>query len=138
MGNMIAGVSMMTWVAVIALIVLTTLKRMKKMPGNTANKNRSYSSAAQLYSSNKQSSSNSIKTTSRIKAQDSGEGMILRDDRNNDWLALQLKEEAKARVRMSEMFQMKIEHANKCDAEFIKRFHESSCDAEGIDYGIRK
>ena len=62
----------------------------------------------------------------------------LRDDRNNDWLAMQLREEAKARVRMSDMFQMKTEHSNKCDAEFIKRFHESNCDADGIDTGISK
>ncbi len=64
--------------------------------------------------------------------------MILMDDKNNDWLAHQLREEAKAKARMSDMFQLKMEHLNKCDAEFIKRFHESSCDADGIDTATRK
>ena len=65
-------------------------------------------------------------------------GLSLTDDRSSDWLAKQLKEEASAMVRISDMFQLKQQHANKCDAEFIKRFHESSCDAHGVDDGVKK
>ena len=68
----------------------------------------------------------------------SDKSMTLMDDRSSDWLARQLKEEEYAMLRVSDMFQLKREHANKCDAEFIKRFHESNCDANGIDDGMRK
>ncbi len=66
------------------------------------------------------------------------DGMTLMDDRANDWMAKQLKDEAIAMVKVSDMFKIKQEHANKCDAEFIRRFHESTCDAEGIDDGTHK
>ncbi|MCR5509265.1 MAG: hypothetical protein K6F34_11350 [Lachnospiraceae bacterium] len=65
-------------------------------------------------------------------------GMILKDDINNDWLAMQRREEARAVARISDMFQLKLEHSAKCESEFIRRFHESNCDAEAIDSGIRK
>jgi hypothetical protein len=66
------------------------------------------------------------------------DGMTLQDDRNSDWMAMQLREEARAMARVSEMFKLKQQHMNNCDAEFIKRFHESSCDANGIDDGTHK
>jgi hypothetical protein len=65
-------------------------------------------------------------------------GLSLTDDRKSDWLARQLREEAAAMVVISDMFQLKNQHVNNCDAEFIKRFHESNCDAYGIDDGIKK
>jgi hypothetical protein len=65
-------------------------------------------------------------------------GMTLKDDRNSDWLARQLRDEARAMNNISDMFQLKQQHANKCDAEFIKRFHESNCDADGVDDGVSR
>lgn len=137
MGSMIAAMSMMIWVFVVAVIILTTVKRVKRMPGKSTDNDRFYASSEKMYSSNKK---NMNRTGSNLRAPDkkSDNGTILKDDRNNDWLAMQLREEAKARVRMSDMFQMKIQHSNKCDAEFIKRFHESNCDANGIDTGVSK
>lgn len=137
MGSMIAAMSMMIWVFVVAVIILTTVKRVKRMPGKSTDNDRFYASSEKMYSSNKK---NMNRTGSNLRAPDkrSDNGTILKDDRNNDWLAMQLREEAKARVRMSDMFQMKIQHSNKCDAEFIKRFHESNCDANGIDNGVSK
>ena len=61
---------------------------------------------------------------------------VMKDNTSSDWLAMQLREERRAMARISDMFQLKKEHMNKCDAEFIKRFHESSCDAGGIDDGV--
>ena len=57
----------------------------------------------------------------------------LMDDRDHDWLARQLRDERAAKRKMSEMFDLKREHANNCDAEALKRFHEANCDAEDID-----
>lgn len=62
--------------------------------------------------------------------------LTLKDDRSSDWMAKQLREEAVAMSRVSDMFQLKQCHMNNCDAEFIRRFHESSCDADGIDNGL--
>lgn len=58
---------------------------------------------------------------------------VLRDDKENDWLARQLREEHKAFKATSEMFDLKIEHASHCDARLLEQFHKRHCDAEGID-----
>ena len=84
---------------------------------------------------NAQSYGSAAKNRSSYK---SDNGLTLKDDRNSDWLARQLRDEEKAMRNISDMFQLKQEHANKCDAEFIRRFHESYCDADGIDDGIQK
>lgn len=72
----------------------------------------------------------------------SGETIVLRDkhkkstpnesleDRDNDWLASQLREERRSDNRMSDMFDLKEEHANNCDAYAIKREHERNCGRE--------
>jgi hypothetical protein len=64
---------------------------------------------------------------------DSKNSSILRDDRTNDWLAKQLREEHRAFKATSEMFDLKIEHASHCDARFIEQFHKRNCDARGVD-----
>lgn len=57
----------------------------------------------------------------------------LTDDRNNDWLAKQLRDERVAYTRMSSMFELKMEHRSSCEAEMIKRFHEDNCHANEVD-----
>ncbi len=58
---------------------------------------------------------------------------VLRDDKNNDWLARQLRDEHRAFKMTSEMFDLKIEHASHCDARLLEQFHRRNCDANGID-----
>ena len=58
---------------------------------------------------------------------------VLRDDKNNDWLARQLREEHRAFKLTSEMFDLKIEHASHCDARLIEQYHRRRCDAGGVD-----
>ncbi|MCR5474442.1 MAG: hypothetical protein K6F28_04485 [Lachnospiraceae bacterium] len=58
---------------------------------------------------------------------------VLRDDKTNDWLARQLREEHRAFKATSEMFDLKIEHASHCDARLLEQFHKRNCDANGID-----
>ncbi|MCR5398839.1 MAG: hypothetical protein K6E68_04810 [Lachnospiraceae bacterium] len=57
----------------------------------------------------------------------------LMDDREHDWLAGQLRDERAAKRRMSDMFDLKMEHTRSCEAEMLRDFHSSNCDAEGID-----
>ena len=64
---------------------------------------------------------------------DSRNSSVLRDDKTNDWLARQLREEHRAFKATSEMFDLKIEHASHCDARLIEQFHRRTCDAHGID-----
>ena len=64
---------------------------------------------------------------------DARNSSVLRDDRTNDWLAKQLREEHRAFKATSEMFDLKIEHASHCDARILEQFHKKHCDASGID-----
>ena len=57
----------------------------------------------------------------------------LMDDREHDWLAGQLRDERTAKRRMSDMFDLKMEHSRSCEAEMLRQFHSSNCNAEGID-----
>lgn len=57
----------------------------------------------------------------------------LRDDRNNDWLANQMREERNALFRLREMFGFQMQGKNLSDAELLKEFHMQHCDAERVD-----
>lgn len=61
------------------------------------------------------------------------DGSSLRDDRDNDWLAGQLRDEHRAFKVASDMFGLKIEHAAHCDAKLLKNYHHLKCDASGVD-----
>ncbi len=58
---------------------------------------------------------------------------VLCDDKNNDWLARQLRDEHRAFKATSEMFDLKIEHASHCDARIMEQFHKRNCDASAVD-----
>lgn len=53
-------------------------------------------------------------------------GAALKDDRYNDWLARQMREERMALSRLSDMFELKMEHRSSCEAEMIRRFREDA------------
>jgi hypothetical protein len=60
------------------------------------------------------------------------------EDRHNDWLAQQLREERMASSFVNEMFQLKTEHQSNCDSSYVKNSHQRQCDANGIDTGSYK
>ncbi len=62
----------------------------------------------------------------------------LEDDRKGDWMAKQMEYERKALREMSEMFQLKMEHRNSCEAQMLKDFHSRGCDADGVDTASAK
>lgn len=55
------------------------------------------------------------------------------ENRGNDWLARQLSEERIVKKKMSDMFDLKQQHAADCDAEYNKMAHANNCDANGVD-----
>jgi hypothetical protein len=60
------------------------------------------------------------------------------DDRENDWMTNQLREEHRDYNKVSEMFGLKIEHSHSCDAEMLRRFYGSGRDMSVIDSGESK
>ena len=56
------------------------------------------------------------------------------EDRNNDWLARQLKEE-KYLLSHGPLSDLGASHDRHCAADELKRSHSRSCDADGIDRG---
>lgn len=57
------------------------------------------------------------------------------EDRNSDWLSQQKQEEKVSMFNMSEMFGLKINHMNNCDAEALRREHIKVHETHGIDSG---
>ncbi len=80
------------------------------------------------------------KTNNGVNAHMAREKIDIRswEDRKNDWLARQMEEERVCARRMSEMFQMKLEHRYNCEAEMLKQFHQAACNADGVDNGEHK
>lgn len=66
------------------------------------------------------------------KSKDSSVNTLM-DDRENDWLANQLREEHKAFRKTSDMFDLKIEHVSHCDSRLLANYHHINCDANGVD-----
>ena len=50
------------------------------------------------------------------------------EDRNNDWLAKELREERRKAAEISAMFALKQSHADNCDAYAIRQEHYNNCD----------
>ena len=60
------------------------------------------------------------------------------EDREHDWLARQLREEAASERRFSAMYGLKQAHKANCPARNLRDEHRRNCDAEGIDVGRGK
>lgn len=134
MANIAAFVPVIFNIVIVALVVLSIKKRFTgqatRRPGNkkdVTNVN-DFSKMVSHY--------NAVNNKPGVNLK-SQESMTLKDDRSNDWMAKQLRDEALAMARVSDMFKLKQSHMSNCDADFIKRFHESNCDANGIDNGLK-
>ena len=117
------------------LFIVFTVRRYKSRVGN-ANPGRTLNPAG--YTKRPQAVKPSAELTYPVKQTARKSATTLKDNKYDDWLARQLMEENRALAKVSDMFQLKQSHTNKCEAEFIKRFHESNCDAGGIDDGEKK
>ena len=112
----------------IVVFVLILVKIAKKSNANAAQKSRAAKAARYTnYRPHKD-----IVSVSRDMSDKRGNS-VLRDDKNNDWLARQLRDEHKAFKATSEMFDLKIEHASHCDARLLEQYHRRNCTASGID-----
>lgn len=60
------------------------------------------------------------------------------EDRENDWLARQRREEAANERRFSAMYGLKRLHEANCPARDIRDEHHNNCDATGVDRGTAR
>ncbi len=133
------------WIIYIIFIVFIVSKIKKSKGNNRGNRtipDKSYYNNVPA-NNNVKANSAGVKpvrasAASSVSKGTSASESAMRDNTSNDWLAKQLREEKYAMSRVSDMFQLKQEHVNKCEAEFIKRFHESNCDEYEVDDGTRK
>ena len=66
------------------------------------------------------------------KAKEATRSYLLLEDRENDWLARQIREESECERHFSAMYGLKRQHAANCDADSLRREHEENCDAEEL------
>ncbi len=140
MSGLFSAIPFFIWAFVLLAVVTSKIKKGQNTGHRPSPDNSSYASAEQIYAQKRKTSSSAGPAAAPVPVRQTktGSGMILKDDKANDWLARQLREEARAMTMISDMFQLKIDHRNSCEAEFVKRFHESNCDVHGIDDGNRK
>ena len=104
------------YVVILIFIVSSVIKRAKKAGGtlnNPVNPARSVAGkTARRTGFTNYRPHKDIISVSRDMGDAKGSS-TLRDDRNNDWLARQLREEHRAFKMTSEMFDLKIEHASQ-------------------------
>ena len=74
----------------------------------------------------------------RKKNDASNKAYRLLENRENDWLARQLREEAVSAKRFSAMYGLKRMHEANCPARSLRNEHRENCDAEGIDSGTAR
>lgn len=84
------------------------------------------------------SSANDYTVNEFRKKHSNRDSLLEFEDKNNDWLACQIREESKAAQQVSDMLGLKYNHMRNCDAFNIKVEHSLHCDANGIDNGLRK
>ena len=101
--------------------------------GQSSASNAGYSQrvpAASSYSQNKNAA-----MFGQVKASRIGESAVLLEDRKNDWLAKQLKEEA-AIARRGSVYDLGAAHEVNCDADKIKREHVKRHNTNGLNRGM--
>ena len=59
---------------------------------------------------------------------------FMKDDRKNDWLARQMREEEKI-LRRGDMLDLGASHAASCDADLLKRYHLFAEHDDSVDSG---
>lgn len=125
----------MTFIPILiwAFVIFIIIKASKKKGTNAQSQDKRTGKAAytSMYSNYSQAKVRSAKDYSKG-------GMQIRDNRGNDWLSQQLREEHAAFKRTSEMFDLKREHAASCDARRVALEHYEHCDAAGVDQGELK
>lgn len=81
---------------------------------------------------------NTYYTQKRVSHKERDVDLLKMEDRHSDWLAKQLRCEQQAQIVVSDMFQLRQEHSNHCDADLIREEHSRSCQQEQTYQGTTK
>ena len=130
-------------IVIFIIICFVIITRTKAKGGTASKKQASVKSSSTRAIANQSSVKKSSTVTKSVPAKvvtakkDVASAQVnhnmLADDRANDWLAKQLRDEHIAFKNTKDMFDLKIEHASHCDAKYIRDFHHRECDATKID-----
>ena len=72
------------------------------------------------------------------KAKEATRSYLLLEDRENDWLARQIREESECERHFSAMYGLKRLHEENCPARRLRDVHHAECDADGVDTGTTR
>ena len=106
----------------VLIIIASTAAKMK--PKKTARKPRQKAAM---------SGGTPPRTMSQQKGDSATRTYRMLEDRENDWLARQRREEAATERRFSAMYGLKRMHEANCPARNLRDEHRRSCDATSID-----
>lgn len=121
---------------IVGIVVFFAIRASKKKRGETDSHLNNKSNVAKPIQVQKTTSPNRQPKNKNINNKMlSASVSSLLDDRENDWLANQLREEHRAFRRTSDMFDLKIEHVSHCDSKLLANYHHINCDANAIDTG---
>ena len=125
------GAIAVIYIAVIIVIFMRVYTNSKKRQGRSQSDTKTVKMPAPESRRPDEAGSDKRPAAHRSAESDKSAVNRLMDDREHDWLARQLREERIAKSRMSDMFELKREHADNCEAHEIKSAHMDNCDAEG-------
>lgn len=84
--------------------------------------------------SNKRSLGKSLGSSTRVEGASSLAETFMKDDRQHDWLARQMREEERI-LRRGDLMDLGASHAANCDAETLKRYHLFAEHDDSVDNG---
>ena len=106
---------------VLIIIASTAAKLKPKKTASTLRRKAAASGRTQPRSMSQQKADSAVRTYRML------------EDRENDWLARQRREEAATERRFSAMYGLKRMHEANCPARNLRDEHRRSCDATSID-----
>ena len=130
---MIAFIGYVFWMAIIFFAIHKA--RQKNMSKDTTN---SEAFRKRRQSQNNFSPNNTYYTQKRPERVNIKSLGTMLEDRDNDWLAQQLRSEQKSQRVVSDMFQLRQEHFSNCEAEEIHTRHVDACNAEQARQSTQK
>ena len=106
---------------VLIIIASTAAKLKPKKTARTMRQKAAMSGSTRPRSMSQQKADSTVRTYRML------------EDRENDWLARQRREEAATERRFSAMYGLKRMHEANCPARNLRDEHRRSCDATSID-----
>ena len=109
-------------------------KLVKPLASSSSGEYRAPAAVEPAKASNKRSLGRSLGSSAKAEAASSLAETFMKDDRKNDWLARQMREEERI-LRRGDLMDLGASHASSCDAETLKRYHLFAEHDDSIDRG---